>query len=270
MTRINCWFLWPFLCFSLNFVDIFWAFTKFCWPFLVFHYISLTFFELSLNFVDLFSAFDSSVLIRISSWLKQYLEDLSRFNSWLTRLSRNWLRINSWLKWIPQILIQIVSWLKKCVPIFRLKPTHGSSENYLILSRLMIRLWVIPISAMEDTTRLHRMQRDREKLRAAVFGGCRAHCRYHCPCVTAAGNVPVFPWLTWSPVWRAAGLSAHKYGAGPGRRRWLFTVFLFVRAGRGAICCELWFDGIWDHSKPISEMQNRDAYSDDTNCIVSR
>ena len=73
---------------SYKFISPFWSFTKFRWPFLAFHQISLTFFW----------AFDSSALIRISSWLKHYLEDLNRFNWWLKRLSRNWLKINSWLK----------------------------------------------------------------------------------------------------------------------------------------------------------------------------
>ena len=64
-------------------------------------------FHSSVNFVWPFWAFDSSAfpdkLIRISSWLKQYLGDLNRFNWWLKHLSRNWLRIISWLKWIPKI-----------------------------------------------------------------------------------------------------------------------------------------------------------------------
>ena len=134
MIRINCRFRWPFLCF---------------------HSILLASFGLSLNFVDLFGAFTKfrcsllgiqlGALIRISSWLKQYHENLSRFNSWLQRLSRNCLRINSWLKWIPHVMIQINSWLK-IFPIFRFKSTHGSSEKHLILSRFMIRPWVIPMS----------------------------------------------------------------------------------------------------------------------------
>ena len=83
--------LLTFFGFSLNLVYLFWAFTKFRWPFL---------------------GIQLSDLIRFSSWLKQHQEDSSRFNSWLKRLSRNRLGINSWLKWIPQVLIQIDSWLK--------------------------------------------------------------------------------------------------------------------------------------------------------------
>ena len=105
MIRINCWFRWPLfglslnlvdlIGISLNFVDLFWDFTKFRWPFV---------------------GPSTSVLLRISSWLKQYLEVLNRFNSWLKRLSRNWLRINPWLKFIPHVLIQIDSWLKVLPP----------------------------------------------------------------------------------------------------------------------------------------------------------
>ena len=117
MIRINCWFRWHFLGFhsislmflgfSLNFVQLFWAFTKFHWP---------------------FWGIQLSTLIRIKAWLKQYHEDLSQFNSWLNRLSRNWLRIISWLKCIPQALIQIDSWLK-VLPFFRFRSTHDSWQN---------------------------------------------------------------------------------------------------------------------------------------------
>ena len=38
----------------------------------------------------------------------------------------------------------------KCFPIFRFKSTHDSSEKHSILSRLMIRLWVIPMSGVRN------------------------------------------------------------------------------------------------------------------------
>ena len=41
-------------------------------------------------------------LIRISSWLKQYLGELNRLNSWLKCFPGNWLRVNSQLKQIPR------------------------------------------------------------------------------------------------------------------------------------------------------------------------
>ena len=44
---------------SINFVDLFWAFTKISWLFLGFHQVSLIFIGLSLNFVDLFWIFDN-------------------------------------------------------------------------------------------------------------------------------------------------------------------------------------------------------------------
>ena len=62
---------------SVNFVDLFWGFTKFCWPF-----------GISLNFVELFWH-SSSAFLPISSWLKQYPEGFNRFNSWLNWLTRN-------------------------------------------------------------------------------------------------------------------------------------------------------------------------------------
>ena len=139
MIRINCWFRLPFFGLSLNFVGIFWAYSKFRDLFWGFHSISLIFFGHS-----------SSALIRINLWLKQYLEDLNRFNSWIKQFSRNWLRINSWLKWIAQELIQIHSRLK-VLPIFRFKSTRDSSKKHLTLSRLMIRLWVISVSALYRT-----------------------------------------------------------------------------------------------------------------------
>ena len=67
--------------FSLNFVDLF-----------GFQLIYLIFFRLFaqvLRLYDLFGEFDSSALIQIRSWLKQYIENLNRFNSWLKQLSMN-------------------------------------------------------------------------------------------------------------------------------------------------------------------------------------
>ena len=115
-----------------------------------FHQISLTFFGLStqvLHLCGLSWAFNSSALTQISSWLKQYLEDLNRFNSWLKQLSRNCFRINSWLKVdFPGI---DSDWLmtQDASPFFQFKSIHDSSEKHLILSWLMIWLWVIPMSA---------------------------------------------------------------------------------------------------------------------------
>ena len=90
----------------------------FRWPFCAFSQFRRHFCGISLNFLDLFGI------------------------SWLNWPSRNWLRINSWLKWIPQALIQIGSWLK-VLPHFFIS-RYDSSD--LILSRLMLRLWIIPMS----------------------------------------------------------------------------------------------------------------------------
>ena len=86
-----------------------------CW-------LHMTFFELStqLSF--------RKKMIRISSWLKQYLGDLNRFSSWLKRLSGNWLRIKSWLKWIHRCWFRSTHY-SKCFLIFRFKSTHDSSKN---------------------------------------------------------------------------------------------------------------------------------------------
>ena len=44
-------------------------------------------------------------------------------------------------------------WLKtQCFPVFRLKSTHDSSKKHLTLSRLMVRLWVIPMSGWQACT----------------------------------------------------------------------------------------------------------------------
>ena len=101
------------------------------------------------------------ILIRIKSWLEQYLKDLNRFNSWVKRLSRNcgFLAFqdpeSNHDKWISWVLIQIDSRLK-VLPLFRFKSrfksTRDSSKKHLILSRLMIWLWVIPMSVSYRTT----------------------------------------------------------------------------------------------------------------------
>ena len=66
----------------------------------------------------------------------ELIHDLSGF-------SRNWLRISSWLKWNLRYWFRSIHHTK-CLPIFRIKSTHDSTEKkHLILSRLMIRLWDI-------------------------------------------------------------------------------------------------------------------------------
>ena len=68
-------------------------------------WLRVTFFGLSTQ-ID-----QSEKLIRINSWLKQYLRELNRFNSWLKQLSRE-LTLNHLTPHAdPQILIQIDSWL---------------------------------------------------------------------------------------------------------------------------------------------------------------
>ena len=86
------------------------------WPILAFHS--------SVNFVWPFKGFRLKCipdkLIRISSWLKQYLGNLNRFNSLLKRLSRNWLWINSWVEWIPKYWFRSTR-DSKCFPILWFK-----------------------------------------------------------------------------------------------------------------------------------------------------
>ena len=129
--QIYCWFRWPFLGFQPILLTFFPDVTKFHWPFWSFTKFRWHFFGHS-----------SIALIRISSSLKQYLEDLSRFNSWLNWLSRNWLGINSCIKWIRQVLIQIDSglkvlphffiqinsWLKR--KVFDSESTHASTLSH--------------------------------------------------------------------------------------------------------------------------------------------
>ena len=107
------WKPFPFLGIQLNcwLGDLFW------WPILETWYSSV-------NFVWPFKGFRLKCipdkLIRISSWLKQYLGNLNRFNSLLKRLSRNWLWINSWVEWIPKYWFRSTrDW--KCFPILWFK-----------------------------------------------------------------------------------------------------------------------------------------------------
>ena len=61
---------------SLNFVDLFWAYTKFRWPFLGFHSISLTFFGHSTQVPWFESAHDSSSISK--TWIDS-IHDSSSF-----------------------------------------------------------------------------------------------------------------------------------------------------------------------------------------------
>ena len=138
MIRINCWFRVSFL----NFQSI-----------------SLISFGVSLNFVDLlmgfhFTKFRQPFLgIRQAPWFESAHDSSSISKTWIdsTHDSTGFPAINSissWLKCIPQVLMQIDSW-PRVLPHFLFKSTHDSSENHLILSLLMIRLWVIPMSGCE-------------------------------------------------------------------------------------------------------------------------
>ena len=112
---------------------LFWGIQLNCWPFWAFHS--------SVDFALHFGCFWLEKLIRISSWLKQYLGGRNQFNSWLKQPSRNWLRINSWLsgfhrywfisnhdsKCFP-VSIQINSWHKR--RSFNSESTHGSTSSH--------------------------------------------------------------------------------------------------------------------------------------------
>ena len=125
-----------FFGFSLNFVCIFW---------------------LSLNFVYLFLNIQLSALIRIKynkvalmalyylmaqavSWRLESIQLMTQ--STFQELTKNQLMTQVDSTGIDSILTHD----SKSFPIFWFKSTHDSSENPLILSRLMIRLWVIPMS----------------------------------------------------------------------------------------------------------------------------
>ena len=110
---------------TVDFVDLFSAFTQCRFPFLGFSLNFVHLFGLSLNFAD-FLGIQQSALTRISSWLMQYHEDVSRFNSWLNWISRNLFRINSWLKCISQVLIHIEPW-HKALPHFSIERRANSS-----------------------------------------------------------------------------------------------------------------------------------------------
>ena len=121
------------------------------------------------------------ILIWINSWLKQNVEDLNWFNSWLKRLSGNWLRINSRLKRIPRYWFKYAhdlpgNWLwfnlrLKRIPRYRFKSTHDSSEKHFILGRLMIQLWVIPMSGCGGKF---------EPIHSAEFDWARNRLPTHC------------------------------------------------------------------------------------------
>ena len=119
MIRINCWFRWPF-----------WA---------------------SLNFVDLFWAFDSSALTWSSSWLNSILKtwiDSTHDSSGFPGIDSESTHDSSGLPRYRFILTHD----SKCFPIFRFKSAHDSIEKHLILRRLIIRLWVIPMSGWRHIT----------------------------------------------------------------------------------------------------------------------
>ena len=125
MIRINCWF---------------------CWPFSGFHSISLTFFGLSLSFADLFWALN---------WVPWF--ESGHGSSSITKTWVDSTRDSSDFPWIdsesthdssgfPRFCFRLTH-DSKCFPISRFNSTHDSSKKHLILSRLMLRLWVIPMSA---------------------------------------------------------------------------------------------------------------------------
>ena len=125
--------------------------------FLGFHSILLTIFGLSLHFVDFFGVFIKFCrpflgvpLERLDSnqlMIQAVSQGLQSIQLMTQRLSRNWLRINSWLKWIPKILVQIDSWLK-VLPDFSIEINSWlNQKEFDSESALMIRLWVLPMSA---------------------------------------------------------------------------------------------------------------------------
>ena len=116
---------------------------------------------LGVTFFGLPTQVSSRQLIGINSWLKQYFGELNRFNSWLKWLSREltqnqlwtqadphyWFRSTHDSSGFPENWLRINSWLKQ-IPRYWLKSIHDSSkkQQQLILSRLRIRLWVVPMS----------------------------------------------------------------------------------------------------------------------------
>ena len=130
---------------------------SFAWTFLGHSILLLTWYDIFwfstqvLISYDLFWNFESNAFL--TNWYESALGSssisrrLESIQPCLERLSRNRLRINSKTEMNSQVFIQIDPFLPN-LPILRFKSTHDSSEKkHLTSSRLMIRLWVIPMSA---------------------------------------------------------------------------------------------------------------------------
>ena len=135
---------------TVDFLDLFWAFTKFRWPFWDITQFRWPFLGISLNFIHLFGAsvkcLDSNQLM--TQVVSRRLESIQ----FMAQASFHELTQN-------QLMTPVASpgrywfWLTrdlKCFPIFRFESTHDSSEKHLILSRLMILFWFIPVLAFSD------------------------------------------------------------------------------------------------------------------------
>ena len=125
--------------------DIFWAFNftvDLVWPFWGFQLKS----SIHMNFLRLSTQVPSRQTDLNQLMTQAVSRSLEAIKLMTQRLSRNWLRINSRLKWIPRSWHFRSTHDSKRFPIFLFKSIHDSSKRHLILIRLMIRLWVIPMS----------------------------------------------------------------------------------------------------------------------------
>ena len=127
--------------FSLNFVDLFWVFTEFRWPFLGFHSISLACFGAYTKFR--WPIFGHSTKCLHSNQLMTQAE--SRRLESIQLMSQATSQELTQNQLMTQVDCQTDSWLK-VLHHFRFKSTHDSTKKHLIISRIMIRLWVIPMS----------------------------------------------------------------------------------------------------------------------------
>ena len=109
---LKYWVMTQWIDSTVDFVDLFWASTKFSWP---------------------FWAFISRRLESIQHMTQAAFQELTQ-NQLMTQVDSSGID-SDWL------MTQSAS------PFFRFKSTHDSSEKHLTLSRLMIRLWVMPMSA---------------------------------------------------------------------------------------------------------------------------
>ena len=130
---------------QLDFVDLFGASTKFGWPFMGFHQIWP--FLASLNFVDLFLGIPLKCLDS-NHLMAQAYRRLESINSWLSSLPGIDSESTHDSSGFPRYWFRLTH-DSECFLIFLFKSTHDSSEKHLILSRLLIRLWVIPMSARQ-------------------------------------------------------------------------------------------------------------------------